>query len=313
MDRGAATYEKGRLEVLSPLEYCQINYRDPTKETGFVHSYLRPYQGIVQGHWNSREGRLVELGNVEAVVFVLVETPLPPGLRCAGALSFGNTRNGHTFCFFPALPRRGIEDREVDHLSAHIRFESGKVVASNIHAKIRLEGNAFATENVDLNNLRMDQYHFAFECWWNEAALLDPSGSVIGDSKIFRDSIKKAKNARSQIRRIQPQAFACSAPTEDGLLPPRLPMLVRVGVITDTGILKKGGTDKAISQPKAIGSTPFATRLHRFKDIHLIAQRWPRDVSLFVEIGLLPEKKRKDYMLPDVSKAELGSHTPVRD
>ncbi len=94
------------------------------------------------------------------------------------ALSVYRSRVGFTFVFFPAMPRRGLAEPEVDHLSAHIDFENGRVRVGELHAKVRLEGVPGPTKNLALDRVQRDDYHFAFEYWFRDIRFLDPAGGV---------------------------------------------------------------------------------------------------------------------------------------
>ncbi len=297
--RGIVTFLDGHIAVTAPEDYFGSWFRDPSKETGYVHAFLRPYRAVAFGLLS--QGRAVRpLWDPGFIVYPFFDASPVDGLRCPGALSvYRSQRNGFDFVFFPVMQRPGIAEREVDHLSAHIDFEKGRIRAREIHAKVRLEGVSGPTENLPLDRVQWDDYHLAFEYWSRDILFLDPAGNVSSGVKwVWAGSPPEAR-LQAAIEGSRPVTFACSAPTWSGRVPVGTPVVVRVGLLTEEGRRVKGGTAAALSDPHS--ATPGdRTRVHRYHDIRGIDSSWPAGVSLFVEVGLMKSVPPKDYNLPDL-------------
>jgi hypothetical protein len=302
-DSGAATFHKGRLSVIAPIAKNGIirnRIIDHSKLTGYEHSYLRPYEVFVRGFWRGGEKKAVPYTSIITICYILVEGAYPIGLRCVGAISLTRVKTGYTFVFFPVLPRQKLENREIDHLSAHIAFEDGLVKIDNVHGKARLENEKYPTENIKMENLKSDEYHFAFEYWFKKADLLDRAGLVTTGGDPLNSRRSDSIRIKSCIDNSQPRVFGCSIPTTDGLFPLRVPGFLRVGILTEKGRQTRGGTASALSSPWASKRKSHISRVHRYREISLIDRNWPAQVSLFMEIGILKTKPRRDHTLPDI-------------
>lgn len=300
--RGIVTLVGNRVAITAPDDYGAARwFKDPTKETGYVHSFLRPYRAVVSG----------VIPDPGRIVYPLIDGAPLDGLRCPGALSvYKNPGRGFTFVLFPAMERRPLDESEVDHLTAHVDFEDGTILANELHAKVRNRGRAGPTENLQLERVRddarpfgfvkHDAHHLAFEYWCRDVRYPDPAGSVESTLIWSRPNLSRKAHLRDAIEHSIPTTVACSAPTQDGLVPLAAPFLLRVGLLTEKGRQAKGGTDAALSQPHGMALGVKGLRLHRYRDIRGIDPSWPDGVSLFVEVGLLKTNPPSDYNLPDV-------------
>ncbi len=296
--RGLVTFLDGSIEVTAPEDYVGSWFRDPSKDTGYVHAFLRPYRAVAFGLL-SRGGTVRPLWDPGFIVYPFFDASPVDGLRCPGALSVYRSRDGFTLVFFPAMPRRGIAKREVDHLSAHINFENGRIRVGELHAKVRLEGVPGPTENLPLDRVQQDDHHFAFEYWSRDVRFLDPAGSVSsGVGWVWTGSRYEAR-LRAAIEGSRPVTFTCSAPTWSGRVPIGTPVVVRVGLLTEEGRRMKGGTAVVLSDPHS-ATRKNRTRVHRYRDIRGIDSSWPAGVSLFVEVGFIKTVPPNDYNLPDL-------------
>ncbi len=295
--RGVVTFLDGHIAVTAPEDYVGPWFQDPSMETGYVHAFLRPYRALAFGLL-SRGSTVRLLSDPGFIVYPFFDASPVDGLRCPGALSVYRSRNGFDFVFFPALPRRGIAEREIDHLSAHINFENGRIRVGEIHAKVRLEGVPGPTENLPLDRLQRDDHHFAFEYWSRDIRFLDPAGTVSSGVRWVWTGLPPEARLQATIEESRPVTFTCSAPTWSGRVPIGSPVVVRVGLLTEEGRRLKGGTDAALSDPH--NATLEGTRVHRYLDIRGIDSSWPAEVSLFVEVGLMKAAPPNDHNLPDL-------------
>jgi len=300
--RGIVTLFGDRIAVTAPEDYRVVQwFTDPTRETGYVHSFLRPYRAVVTGF----------IPDPGRIVYPFIDGAPLDGLRCAGALSvYKNPGKGFSLVFFPAMEKRPVTESEVDHLTAHVDFEDGIILVKEMHAKVRLAGQRSPLENLQLERqadetrpfgfVKLDDHHIAFEYWCRDVRHPDPAGSVESTLIWSRPSLGCRSPLRVAIEDSGLTTFACSAPSEDGLVPVGDPFLIRVGLVTEKGRQAKGGTDAALSQPHGMALGVKGLRLHRYADIRGIDPSWPGGVSLFVEIGLLKNYPPNDYNLPDV-------------
>jgi hypothetical protein len=307
---GRAELSKGALSVVAPLGYDGPKIPDFTKATGYMHSYLRPYQALLRGRMTRDGLRLFQ--NVRAVQYVLFDAAPGDGLRCAGAVSLAKAGRGFTLAFFPAQPRQPVEEAEVDHLTAHVSFDNGELKADEIHAKVRLPGQAHPTKNVPLENLASDEFHFAFESAVNDVRYLDPAGSVSSPTgAAWPETSSEYQVVSARLLRAQPTTLGCSVPTADGLTPLHSPLTVRVGLLTEAGRAAKGGTAQAVSNPMGAAAPlrPEKMRLHRVIEVSKLDSDWPIGVSLFVEAGFLQGRLRSDYVLHDLRGSTFKAST----
>lgn len=308
-DTGIATLYNDKLAVHAPAGPVRARVVDPAKETGFTHSYLRPYEAFVRGIWSKRRDNVVPFNLRISVSYVLLEVPSPVGLVCAGAISLARASRGYTFSFFPCLPRRNMEEPEVDHLSAHMTFMDGNVSIGSIHGKTRLAGDQYPTTEVPLDNARSDNYHFAFEYWFRDVVYLDVAGLVTaGDGHSFATP-SELRRALTCTGNCQPNTLGCSSPSRTGIFLPGYPGFVRVGILTERGRAVRGGTANALSSPIASDKSETYTRVHRVKDLSKYDRDWPSGVSMFIELGRLKKRRRSAYSLPDLKATRFDQTT----
>src|SRR2546422_3788895 len=301
--RGAVTLFEDQVVVSAPIDYGYANwFQDPTTKAGYVHAFLRPFRAVVAGF----------IPQPGFIVYPFVDAAPLDGLRCPGAISvYRNHDDGFTFVFFPAIQKMPQDQSEVDHLTAHIDFESGAIRLGEIHAKVRLGGQDLPNKNLRLNRdnsegapfgfVKNDDHHFAFECWCRDARFLDPAGrlesTLIWSSKLRPN---RKPRLRAAIEGSIPRTIACPAPTRSGLVPVESPLLVRVGLLTEKGKMVKGGADAALSRPHGEKLGVTGLRVQIYRDIRHIDPSWPQGANLFVEVGLLKTSPPSDHNLPDV-------------
>jgi hypothetical protein len=239
-----------------------------------------------------------------SLIYILVEEavlslPQNGGLRCAGAITLSRGAD-FTFCFFPSIPRAVSSLPEVDHLTAHFDLEQGKLQVSEVHAKARRGEDILPRVNVPLENIRKDEGHFAFEYWVRDIPLLDPAGAVTSRvGPIWNEPID-LQRLNDRIRDAQPRTFACSAPSVNGLIPPGVSLVLRVGVLTEIARAEAGGTEMAVSKPYVGRYDNFRSSIHRYRNTQNLRPDWQEDVSVFVEVGFLRRLPTRDYVLPDL-------------
>jgi hypothetical protein len=301
---GVATLYNGYLGVHAPINYNSGSFIDPQKATGYTHPFLRIFQSVMLGRWNNGIGEVVNFNNLKTIIYVLLEEPGFRGLRCAGAISLAKARNGFTFAYFPSVTRTHIKKREVDHFSAHIRFSNGKILLNEVHAKVREENETYSKENRPLANLKFSDHHFAFEQWIKDITFLDPAGYVLSYLQTRRSPGDEYSRLQGIIDSVPIKTIGCSAPTFSGLISTG-PICIRVGILTHRGIEQYGDVLKAISEPYAFKRARFSTRVHRIRNISLVDREWPNDVSMFVEVGLLPFFPSNDYMFSDLKQSDF--------
>lgn len=51
-DIGFATLHNDMLGILAPAEYVGPALVDPSKATGYMHCFLRPFQSLMLGRWH---------------------------------------------------------------------------------------------------------------------------------------------------------------------------------------------------------------------------------------------------------------------
>lgn len=304
-DMGFAVLDRDMLGILAPAEYAGPALIDPSKATGYMHCYLRPFQSLMLGRWNVGKGGIVQFRNLRTIVYVLVEEPGFQGLRCGGAIALAKARRGFTLALFPCTERRDTEKREVDHFSAHLEFENGKIIKRECHIKMRKEGTTHPNVNVPLEKMISDDYHFAFEYWIGDVLFLDPAGSIVSPLKSVW-STKGRRELESSVNNARISTMGCSLPTLDGVISSG-PLLIRIGLLTEQGIVKAGSVQRALSPPHVAHKGEHATRIHRCKDISKLDSDWPSDISLFVEVGLLRFRPPKHYSYPDLRRSTFES------
>ncbi len=310
---GMATISGGKICVQGPIDYLGgQNLEDPAWETGYSHCFLRPFSSIVIGRKENRK-KIVYLGNPGHIVYVLLgvanEIGKLEGLRCAGALTLSGDGEDLTLCFFPSLPKRRKMDYDLDHISAHIGVKDGKIIANEIHGKLRPSGGIYSIENVPLDLIQKGESNFAFEMEYSEAILMDPAGMVVGNMppKINQKRLPKIIET---VEHSVIKTIACSLPTPNGLVPYNSPLVVRVGVVLNSEI-KKNGLASAVLEPLRHGTKPYGTRIHRYIDASKVIPSWPSDASVFVEVGIPPEPLPHDYSFFNFKSATINKYSGV--
>jgi hypothetical protein len=198
------------------------------------------------------------------------------------------------------MPKRDLHESEIDHLSAHVTFKDGTIETAELHAKVRMAGMSGPTKNLSLENVRQDPYHFAFEYWCRDVRFMDPAGSIESRATWFSPNSRSTARLRASIERSRPITFGCSAPTENGLVPIAVPLVVRVGLMTAEGRRAKGSSAGVLSDPQAVRLGAFRLQSHLHRDIRRIDSSWPEGVILFIESGMVKKSPPTDYALSDV-------------
>jgi len=302
--RGIALIRRGSIQVKAPDDYIGPPLTDPSSPVGYTHCFLKPYQALTHGFLTKTRDVQPDV-SLRSVVYVLLEERKPNGLVCAGSVSLSGAKSGFTFCFFPAMPRVDYSKREVAYLTAHIRFEDGRLIADKLHAKVRLESESIPSRTIRLKRVRLDDHHFAFEYWAKDIDYLHPAGPVRSPSKSPYTGTRWEKTIRKIISRTQPFTFGCSLPSDDGRGRAGLSVFARVGVVMDKRVTELGGVDRVLSQPHG-ATKPSPARIHRHLDPSRLRPEWPSDASVFVEAGVLTAMPMRDYGLPDVSEKDLA-------
>ncbi len=308
-----SSYEQNRLAVDGPVGLHLPTLVDPSIETGYVHSFLRPFQAAVLGRWNWRKGRPVMFTNIETIAYILLEGTDSPYLRSVGAVSLAKAKNGYTIAFFPAFPRMRKHKREVDHLSVHFSFESGMIGIRDAHAKIRFEGDLLCSGNVPFDHFSHNDAYFALEYWCRGFRYLDPAVRIESTMPARWTDKKDKKRLRMLINRARVVSIGISAPTPDGMMPDDDPFLLRIGLVSDSRARECGGFERAIGNPLCRNLRGKHMKTHLYHNVGKLAANWPTEVTLFMEIGLLDKSPRAIYSLPNISRRTVDSTMPSKN